>query len=366
MVFNLKKILAGTLILISALIFLVAPTNPQSAEGTDFYYATKEYSLDVVARVIAANLLNTVSNQVLDVIQGAGRDGQPAFVLNWREFILDSDRRGQSIFLSQLRYVIDRQIVCEQLRGVVGGIFGAQNGTPLDIGQFASILQGGGEDSFQVRSRCTIPKEVYADYQEDFLKGGGWETFKRIVEPQNNVLGLTALSFDELAKQKGLESQADTSETRSTGFISSRGNCRANSDRLHGNVKTGETKCLLLGNVVTPAQILTEAGARTVDSQFDWLTSSDELSEVITGVINAAYARLTSFLPVDLTNLTLNDTTQVESRNESLNQATQRGVQTCVQNCLNIRESACSTASNEATCRSSARRACQDQCAFDI
>ena len=55
---------------------------------------------------------------------------------------------------------------------------------------------------------------------QSFEAGGGWDTFERMLQPQNNIFGAISLSLEELDKQKEVEKEADINEALSgSGYL---------------------------------------------------------------------------------------------------------------------------------------------------
>ncbi len=143
----------------------------------------------------------------------------------------------------------------------------------------------GNFDPFALRSACTMPSNFNTtDYQKDFSGNGGWNAWSRMLEPQNNYYGLLFGSLDEAGRQRALEQSGDASEAQAgSGYTSIKDSC----------VGSGaNAKCTFLGMTKTPGDLLGKTAAATIDSDLQWLTSSDELSEVIISIINASINRL--------------------------------------------------------------------------
>lgn len=252
----------------------------------------KETVLDVLARKLASEVLGRISSKVIQTINTKGRDGGAAFVLDWRQFVVGSSQRGENVFRAQLQYAIDKNILCPGVKDALGTLFNSKNGKLAlpqgkDIGSLGGLLRAGNLESFQSRVKCTIPAAIYEDFQKDFKKGGGWDTWLRIIQPQNNYYGLLELSLSELETQRAVEQKADEGETRSSGFLGKRDGCAGEGINA---------QCVFFGETLTPAQILGSSAAKTIDSKFDFITSSDELSEIIIAVIQSAFSHLDSFL----------------------------------------------------------------------
>ncbi len=125
------------------------------------------------------------------------------------------------------------------------------------------------------------------NYQSDFSGNGGWGTWNRLLEPQNNYYGALFGSLDEANAQRGIEQSGDINEALAgSGYTSIRGACQ---DQLAGTGNTGpsqpsQARCAFMGKIFTPADLLGKATASTIDNDLGWLVSSDELSEVIIAI----------------------------------------------------------------------------------
>lgn len=326
--------------IIAGVIFMGIPLVTQAAGA--IVYVAKEFGLDIVARLIASNLLGNTSKKTVELIKTKGRDGGASLVRDWRSFIVRSDQRGENVFRSQIDYVTTTNKVCPGSRSALNQIFGGKNVPGIDIGQLGNSLRANNLDLFQTRVKCTVPDIVWNDFQQDFQRGGGWETWSRLVEPQNNRYGLLAISVDELNTQRSVERKADEGETRASGFLPKRGPCQGQGENR---------QCVLFGKIVTPKQILEKAGVKTVDSSWDWLTSSDEISEIIVIVVNSAFARLNDFMKsktdgrVDLGSASdiRQDAERERARQDAIDSV-------CVSNCQDLRDNQCTRRSRLLTC----------------
>lgn len=246
------------------------------AQATAFI--TKEYGLDLLARAIARPLLNSLVSGLITKIQRGGRDGGPAFVQNWRNFQTDAQYRGENVF----RSILASTPLCDYVSTSIKGVFGANQKVP-SAGQ---NLRVNNFDPFALRASCTMPSNFnLQNYQNDFSGNGGWNAWSRMLEPQNNYYGLLFGSLDEASRQRALEESGDMNEALSgSGYTSIRDkNCAG----------TGEgAKCVFMGKIFTPGDLLGKSAASTIDADLQWLISSDELSEVIISVVTASVNRL--------------------------------------------------------------------------
>lgn len=297
MVNKYKKIFSLSLLTVLAAVFFFSPMVPlkkASAFGVpviDVKQAIKEFALDVAARFLARKFLSSTSNGVIDSIQRIGREpsrGQtgPAFVQDWRQFLQQGQYRGENIFRAKLADAISGQSpsICPYMRTTLATIFNAGS---LISNFNASRYRVNSLQDFALRNRCTLPGNFNPNaFKQDFSKGG-WEAWNKLIKPENNLYGVIADSVKELENQRRTEEEADKSEAGSgSGFTGRRQPCQG---------WGANTRCVVLGQVLTPADVIKSTAAQVNTSEFDWLADSDELSEVILNVASLVSNRLSGF-----------------------------------------------------------------------
>lgn len=298
-------------------------------------YITKEFSLDTLARLIARRALSTLGNSVVNTINNIGvEDGQkaPSFVQNWKKFLADSQRIGENQFRAQLNYAITTGILCDDLKGPLSLAFQASNVPFVDVGDpdKNAELKQNTLTPFQTKMRCTIPDKTREEFKKDFEKGGGWDTWSRMLEPQNNLAGTTLLSVEELQRQRSSQEQSQTNEAvAGQGFQGAKGACRQATsvqdtvcykncqneqetkgtysndprplevictEKCQGQTAVGaNAQCSFMGKTVTPAKVLGEGAANFLDSNANFLVTSDELSEVVISIVSALQNKIVDF-----------------------------------------------------------------------
>lgn len=294
----------------------------------------KEYGLDTVARAIARKALTALSKSTIDSINTlgtnkSGKTGFPKFVENWKGFLADAQTTGENQFRAQLSYSVDKGILCKDLQDPLAKGFGAKNIRGFDIGntKYSGELKQGTLVPYQTKVKCTVPEKTRKAFSENFEKGGGWKTWSRLMEPQNNLAGALAISLEELSKQRGSQQEARKSEVvAGSGFSGVQDACR-NIDvtesscyqrcikqpeakytaafcknECAGDTGGAESQCTFLGKTVTPAKLLGEASSNWLDANSKWLVTSDELSEVLIDILNAALNKLGNFATKGFTN----------------------------------------------------------------
>ncbi len=274
--------------LLATPVFYATATDLGGSWAQATAFITKEFGLDLVARVIARTLLNKMVSGLITKIQTGGEGGKPAFVQNWRNFQTDAQYRGEDVF----RSILAGTKLCGYFEKDIKGLFKAGN----ELKSLGQNLRVDNFDPFKLRTNCTMPSNFnIANYQKDFAGNGGWNAWSRMLEPQNNYYGALFGSLDEAARQRNLEAQAGAQEAQAgSGYTSIRGACK---NQLAGTVQEGPTqpsqaRCTFMGKVFTPADLLGKTAASTIDKDLSWLVTSDELSEVVINVITASINRL--------------------------------------------------------------------------
>lgn len=272
-----------------------------------------------VIRVLARKMLTMLTNSLIKKIQGGGRDGGAAFVRNWRNFITDSQYRGEDIF----KTVLASTPVCNYLDKSIKDAF--RVGDNQKISFRGNNVRVGDLDPFNLRAACTLPNSFdMAAYRNDFVGNGGWEAWSRLMEPQNNLYGLLAMARDELSKQRDLAKEADLAEVSAgSGYTSLRDGCqdiRDDTEYTCGGESSGtcpagqqcettdgqhyscqgtstvappsNARCSFMGKVFTPADLLGKTAASTIDKEMGWLVNSQEIADIVVAILNAVIDRL--------------------------------------------------------------------------
>ena len=227
----------------------------------------KEGILDIAARCTARQLFDGGISGMLDIVRKQGRDGEAAYVKDWRNFQTSAEYRGEDIF----RAMLSKTKLCDYFSKDIKTVFGATNQKALPSSTQTRVSNF---DPFVLRANCTLPSNFkIEEYQKDFVKNGGWQAFSRLLEPQNNYYGVLFSSLNEAEKQRELEKTADTNEALSgQGYTAKRKACQS--------VGQG-ARCVVLGTILTPGATLSGAVNSTFQSELAWLANSDEINEVI-------------------------------------------------------------------------------------
>src|SRR3989344_9610345 len=301
--------------------------------GSATSLTVKEYVLDPIARAIARTLFNAAVSGIINKIQTGGRNGGPAFVQNWRNFQTDAQYRGEDVF----RNILASTPLCNYVSTGIKRVFGANRSMP-STGQ---NLRADNFDPFTLRAACTMPANFnLTNYQNDFSGNGGWNAWSRMLEPQNNYYGLLFGSLDESARQRALAQSSDVYEaTSGSGYTSIRDGCQ---DQLAGTGVAGpsqpsQARCVFMGQVFTPGDLLGKSAASTIDNDLGWITSSDEISEVIiaigTAIVNRMVNLATSSPSNDYNSAPKADTSNSDGFFACINSCQKANDLSCQNNC---------------------------------
>lgn len=260
-------------------------------------YQGKEYVQDIIARCAAREILTKMNQNILNVVRTAGRDGGTSFIRNWRSFILGSQYRGEDIWRGMIYIAANGDLnrgipplLCDGIRN--SGIIKS-----LQPREVPNLIQSGLNrrvDSLQeylVATKCdTIVNQKFDIFMNDFSAGGGWDTFERLLQPQNNIYGATELTLKELDKQKTIEERADINEALSgSGFTSIRGTSARGSSCVIAGFGGG---CIVYKDVKTPGSIIFEGVNATTQAELAFVANADELNEVIATAIQVLLNRM--------------------------------------------------------------------------
>ncbi len=278
-----------TLLIIFILSFLILYPL-QIVRSASIAYILKEFGLDVAARIIARIFTSKLGNDITDFISKNGRDGGPNFIQHWRGFLSDSQYRGEDITRAVIGDAIDAGsgTICSYLRSPLASIFNAGKIPGFDASKYrVNSLQ-----YYKLRNRCTLPAGFDVNlFRNDFSAGGGWAAWDQLIQPQNNIWGVVGDTQNELEQQRSFEQTTDSGEVQAGGGFTSK-----RSGDLGCELKGQNTSCLVLGQVLTPADIFKDTIGKINTAEFDWLTGSDELSEVVTFAASWVTGRLNNLV----------------------------------------------------------------------
>lgn len=239
----------------------------------------KEFILDLTARCLARVAFDSTVSGMLQIVRGGSRDNGADYIRNWRNFMTNTEYRGEAVF----RSVLANTELCSYLSNDVRRAFRVTTADKVSLqGQ---NIRTGDLDPYTLRARCSLPPNFDPQkFQSDFAGNGGWDTVRKLLEPQNNIYGAILQAADESARQKQLESASDINDVQTgRGYLSLR-NC---------SVREQNGRCRIYDVIRTPGSYVADTVAATIQNELGWITSVHELNEL---VVNGITQRLTSRL----------------------------------------------------------------------
>ena len=250
-------------------------------------YDDKNYRDDIVARCISRTILNNMIANINTVVRTSGRDGGPTFITNWNNFQTQAQYRGENIVRAEL----STAKLCDYLASDVKKTFGVDPKTKTPV--TGQNLRTNSLQTFSLQTNCTLPAGFTPQkYQQDFSGQGGWDTFVRLLEPQNNIYGLTAISQNEIQRQRALAVSADANQAIANGGqLGISGSGKADSC-----VSVGPNgQCLTYKQIKTPGSVVGANIAASINAEFNWITSAQGLGSIIENATEVMLNRLLDF-----------------------------------------------------------------------
>ncbi|MBP9822205.1 MAG: hypothetical protein KBC81_02035 [Candidatus Pacebacteria bacterium] len=246
---------------------------------------TKAYVTDVIARCAARTILNTMVANIFDIMRTSGRDGGVTFIRNWTNFQLAAQYRGENIFRAEL----STAQLCDYLADGIKKSFGVDPNKKTPISGQSTRTDS--LQPFSVSSKCTMPAGFsMSKYQNDFAGNGGWDAFSRMLEPQNNAWGLTAMSQTEITKQRGLAVSADLAQAQAgSGYIGTSGRGKADSCAVkspNGN------DCIVYNDIKTTGSYIAANVAASINAELTWITSAQSLGSIVANLTEVLLNRM--------------------------------------------------------------------------
>ncbi len=274
--------------------------------SADWMYFLKEFVIKPLVRQLANALENMLVNKITGFASGLSQK-VPSFITNWRNYTLDSQARGSDIF----RSVLADAKLCPYFKDNLQTAFGAdaakyggtlagatvrakdKNGKDVVVYQNKTSIPG--LPSFQNLANCTLPANLNINtFRTDFAKGGGWNTWNQLIQPQNNFFGVYALSLAEQQSQMQIEKESarDTS-IAGQGFLGQKmGTASGGGDGASPSGCTGKTlaggagRCIWFGKEVTPPKFLGDLSAKSLETKIGRVGAGQELTDVIFNLIS--------------------------------------------------------------------------------
>ena len=286
-------------------------------------YIIKEFVIYPLVRMIANSLENKLINKINGTLSNINNKG-PTFVTNWRNHMLNSQARGNDVF----RAVLADAKLCPHFKTNLQTAFGAdaakyggaiagatvkvkdKNGNDVVVYQNKTSIPG--LPSFQNLANCSLPANLNINtFRTDFAKGGGWDTWNKLIQPKNNFFGVYSLALGEQQRQMTTEEKVTMdSAVAGQGFLSQKlgvGNSGIGPSGCVGLSLPGQTtstsssaRCAFFGKEVTPAQLLGKSTANALDKKLGRVGGATQITDILlslaSAVLNATTNRLTNFI----------------------------------------------------------------------
>lgn len=263
---------------------VVVPVDDARAVQLLHELRDKELESDPEARDAARQILDDRSNYIIDVVQAMGRKGDindtgelNVFVNNWRNFALESQYRAEDLWRGILYLAANGNeeleippLLCDHIRN-------SEAFKSLLPREVDNLIQSGIKrkvnslEEYLVASKCdSFVDENYETFLNDFSRGGGWDMWFKLIEPQNNIFGAISLAVDELSRQRKVEEQSDIQEANSGSGYLGRRQCLATG--LAG-------QCVIWSNVNIPADVAVQALGAVINQNLSFISGADEIGE---------------------------------------------------------------------------------------
>lgn len=244
----------------------------------------KEFKLDPEQRQLAQENLDLASDYILDLLGRMGRKGDAddsgdinVFVQNWRNLALEGQYRGENLWRGLLAVAAEGEgdippLLCKHIRESAAFI----SLQPTKV-EGTSILNSGlrrsasSLDDYLTKAACDpFVDENYNILLQNFSGGGGWETWKRLMQPQNNIFGALEMALGERERQVKIENEADSNETLSGSGYLGRREC----------LSFGPAgQCVIWSNVTIPSDLAAEVLGALLNQNLAFIANTDERGE---------------------------------------------------------------------------------------
>lgn len=243
----------------------VFETNPTVAGivPQNFY----EFYFKLAVQALKRKLLDMVVDQITSWIQGGGK---PKFVSDWSGFLKDAADQAAGAYLNSLTEgqfcsAINKQTVLNTIP--VARFSGPQNTCSLS-------LQG----------------RNWQNFFTDFTNGGWTSWIQLNTQPQNNIFGQYALTYDNYMMQRTAAQQAALAEAQAgRGFLSV-SKCIQYEEDEFGN----PTSNCIRSQIVTPGAVVGDLASKAVGSDIDFIVNTEDLAAYVSAITNAVLNRLFS------------------------------------------------------------------------
>jgi len=282
-----KKTITGILVVIFLLtsVFLFPPRStveaiPVVEVGANLFVntarTTKELGgLDFAAYVLMKFIIREITADIVDWIN-TGFEGDPAFVTNPRDLILDTANEATGILIHEVGF----SQLCEPFKPQI----------------LIALAQ---TQPYNIRTQCTLLDVVdnIEAFYDDFSEGG-WAGWIRMTQfPQNNPYGAYLLTVEEQNRRINLAEKIKGKEVSQNKGFGSYYNCvELDPDKNNWGTAVSEfeytgpyydggvTGCIR-AEVQTPGSVIEEGAVNVFGSGIRQLELADEFNEIVNALV---------------------------------------------------------------------------------
>lgn len=234
---------------------------------------TKDFK-DCIANELKRRLIARVQDDFFEWLEN---DGDPRFITDFREYLLEANRDAEVDFLHGLA----TSGICPQNRHIVFTLLGGQ-----DAGWENSDNSGQNIVRCSVADVLDLENGGLENYYSDF-RNGGWDAWIELNKFHNTPLGQYSIAKNTRDGLKAIAQEAKSDESvASQGFKSETEEVCV--EEIEVNLGQGivETQCLRYEDkIISPGKTIADQTSQVVGAEFENLLNSDEWDEVVKSII---------------------------------------------------------------------------------
>lgn len=254
-------------------IFFAFPQTSKASVPVHETALLKEGPLDIAAYTIAKQLLRRLIREIVGWIRTGDLDGGPLFITNFRDFFYKTQEDAKTIFIESLLSPAIQATIPSPFRDIV---------TESTI--LALRTQG-----VHIPSTLTGILEDEDILYEDYSQSGLIGLFDILTMPQNNSFGRTMLALDDAEHEIAQRIAEANTETISYSGFKGYADCLG----ILTNIVQGDTCIKRL--IKTPGINAKDLLSSVFESDIDTLEVADELSEIITAIVDRLITSVLDF-----------------------------------------------------------------------
>lgn len=232
-------------------------------------------TIDSVLVGMNADIAKWANNEWLPPWIELGGEGQSTFVENPHDFFKKVTEKVTENFIEEIQLVPSNEIITDNLAKVIEEVGRASLSKPTE--RLKIIGEG-------------LTKEKLRSFTESagdgasFTAGGGWQSWIDMTSnPENYVDGVILLAVTEMNQLKDSAVEQIKQElAQGGGFLT----VRKCTEHQPGNPESDEFGCMGYTQV-TPGSMIAERVGEIYTGDFDRLEQADEVTEMITGIIQS-------------------------------------------------------------------------------